>query len=250
MIQQICTLANYGTLYLSRPEPDRLTSILTEYIFNYMFYQDGNIEVEIRLTGIVQVYVKEDDEPNPFGSTLAPGINAHYHQHIFSVRVDPMVDGLQNTVVETDILPLSNAPTGHAANHLGNAFITRGTPVAVASEGARDFDYEKDRRWSIINPKVVHPHSKRNAGYTIMGKGAATPLMALPESIVAKRAPFATKPLWVVKDVEGPKGGRVWPSGKYVPQTREAPEDSLSNWAKGSDSLLEEDILLYLTMGA
>ncbi|KAI0755527.1 peroxisomal copper amine oxidase [Fomes fomentarius] len=231
VIQQICTLANY------------------EYIFNYMFYQDGNIEVEIRLTGIVQVYVKDDDEPNPFGSTLAPGINAHYHQHIFSVRVDPMVDGLQNTVVETDILPLSNAPNGHPANHLGNAFITRGTPVAVASEGARDFDYEKDRRWSIINPKVVHPYSKRNAGYTIMGKGAATPLMALPESIVAKRAPFATKPLWVVRDVEGPKGGRVWPSGKYVPQTREAPEDSLANWAKGGESLVGEDILLYLTMG-
>ncbi|KAI0710687.1 peroxisomal copper amine oxidase [Earliella scabrosa] len=231
VIQQICTLANY------------------EYIFNYMFYQDGNIEVEIRLTGILQVYVNGEDEPNPFGTTLAPGINAHYHQHIFSVRVDPMVDGLQNTVVETDILPLPNAPTGSAANHMGNAFIARGTPIAVASEGARDFDYAKDRRWSIINPKVVHPHSKRNAGYTIMGKGAATPMMALPDSIVAKRAPFATKPLWVVKDVEGPKGGRVWPSGKYVPQTRDSPPDSLPNWVKGNESLVGEDILLYLTMG-
>ena len=215
-----------------------------------MFYQDGNIELEIRLTGILQVYVKDDEEPNPFGTTLAPNINAHYHQHLFSIRVDPMVDGLQNTVMETDILPLPNAPTGSAANHLGNAFIARGTPIAVASQGARDFDYAKDRRWSIVNPKVVHPHSKKNAGYSIMGKGAATPMMALPDSVVAKRAQFATRPLWVVKDVEGPKGGRMWPSGKYVPQTRDIPPDSLANWAKGDDKLSEEDLLLYITMGA
>ena len=220
-----------------------------EYLFNYMFYQDGNIEVEIRLTGILQVYVAHDDEPNHFGTTLAPNINAHYHQHIFSVRVDPMVDGINNTVVETDILPLPNAPTGSAANYYGNAFITRGTPIKVASEGAREYDYAKDRRWSIVNPKKFHPHSKRNAGYTIMGKGAQAPLMALPDSVVAKRASFATKPVWVVKDVEGPKGGRMWPSGKYVPQTRDTPEDSLPNWVKGNESLAEEDILVYLTMG-
>ncbi|EIW52569.1 peroxisomal copper amine oxidase [Trametes versicolor FP-101664 SS1] len=232
VIQQICTLANY------------------EYIFNYMFYQDGNIEVEIRLTGILQVYAQGEDEPNgPFGTTLAPGIHAHYHQHIFSMRVDPMVDGLQNSVVETDILPLPNAPTGSAANHVGNAFIARGTPIARAADGARDYDYGTDRRWAIVNPKKVHAASKRNAGYTIMGKGAAAPLMALEGSVVAKRAAFARKQLWVVRDVEGPKGGRMWPSGKYVPQTRESPEDSLPYWAKGDESLLEEDLLVYITMG-
>ncbi|TBU23317.1 peroxisomal copper amine oxidase [Dichomitus squalens] len=231
VIQQVCTLANY------------------EYLFNYMFYQDGNIEVEIRLTGILQVYVADNDEPNAFGTTIAPNINAHYHQHIFSVRVDPMVDGLNNTVVETDIVPLPNAPTGSAANYYGNAFITRGTPIKVASEGAREYDHAKDRRWSIVNPKKVHPHSKRNAGYTIMSKGAQAPLMALPDSVVAKRASFATKPVWVVKDVEGPNGGRMWPSGKYVPQTRDTPEDSLPNWVKGNDNLAEEDILVYLTLG-
>ncbi|KAI0668175.1 peroxisomal copper amine oxidase [Trametes maxima] len=232
VIQQICTLANY------------------EYIFNYMFYQDGNIELEVRLTGILQVYVQGQDEPNsPFGTTLAPGINAHYHQHIFSVRVDPMVDGLQNSVVETDIIPLPNAPVGSAANHLGNAFTTRSTPIARASDGAREFDYATDRRWSIVNPQKVHAASKRNAGYSIMGKGATAPMMALADSAVAKRAPFAKKELWVVKDVEGPNGSRMWPSGKYVPQTRDTPPDALPNWAAGDESLLGEDLLLFITMG-
>lgn len=251
VLQQICTLANYGEWQDPGYEYSNyvLMRSVLEYLFNYMFYQDGNIELEVRLTGIVQVYVQDDGEPNPFGTTVAPNLNAHYHQHIFSIRVDPMVDGLNNTVVETDILPLPNAPTGSPANHFGNAFITRATPVAVASDGARDMDYDKDRRWSIVNPARVHPHSKRNASYSIMGKGSHAPLMALPDSAVAKRAPFATRPLWVVRDVEGPKGGRVWPSGKYVPQTRDTPEDALLSWTKGDDSLVGQDILLYLTMG-
>lgn len=83
-----------------------------------------------------------------------------------------------------------------------------------------------------------------------MGKGAAAPLMALDDSVVAMHAALARKqPCTVrcalcavhrapcaVRDVEGPKGRRMWPSGKHVPQTRESPEDSLPQWAKGEDA--------------
>ncbi len=61
----------------------------SEYIWNFMFYQDGTIEFEIRLTGILQVYVSNPSEPSPFGTLVAPQVNAHYHQHLFSLRVDP-----------------------------------------------------------------------------------------------------------------------------------------------------------------
>ncbi|CCM06334.1 uncharacterized protein FIBRA_08587 [Fibroporia radiculosa] len=232
VVSMICTLANY------------------EYIWNYYFYQDGNIELEIRLTGIVQVYAKADDEPSKFGTTLAPGINAHYHQHLFSIRVDPMVDGLHNTVVETDVVPLTDAPTGSTANYAGNAFHTEDRLIAVQKDGAREISHEKDRRWSIINPKKRHPYSGKFVGYSIAGlNGAHARLLTQHDGPVGVRAPFATKALWVVKDVETPLGGRMWPSGKYVPQTRETPKDSLPVWCQGEDKLTEEDLLLYITTG-
>ena len=223
----------------------------TEYIFNYSFYQDGNIELEVRLSGILQVYVEDEKTPasSPFATTLAPGISAHYHQHLFSIRVDPMVDGLSNTVTETDVIPLPNAPTGSPLNHAGNAFITRVKPITTQSEGARDYDLQLDRRWAITNPNRKHPYSGKTSGYTIMNKGTVTPLLARDDSWVAKRSGFAKKALWVVKDKEGPKGSRVWPSGKYVPQTRNIPEDSIVNWAKGDENLNGEDLLVYITIG-
>lgn len=74
-------------------------------------------------------------------------------------------------------------------------------------------------------------------------------MMARPDSWVARRSGFTQKSLWVVKDEEGPKGSRIWPSGKYVPGSREWPEDSIVKWTQGDGNLDGEDILVYLTAG-
>lgn len=232
VVQMICTLANY------------------EYIFNYMFYQDGNVELEIRLTGIVQVYAEDPKNPSssPFATTVAPGVSAQYHQHMFSVRVDPMVDGLANTVVETDIVPV-DAPTGSPQNHAGNGFTTRSRAITRAGDGARHFELATDRRWAITHAARRHPVTGKPTGYTIMGKGGVTPLMARGDSWVAKRARWAERALWVVRDEEGPRGSRVWPSGKYVPGSRAENPDSVTHWVQGDASLEGADVLLYLTLG-
>ena len=222
----------------------------SEYITNYYFYQDGSIEFEIRLTGILQVCVARDNAPDPYGINVAPNVKAQYHQHVFSIRVDPMIDGLNNSVIETDVVPLPDAPTGSDMNFAGNAFIAQETTLKRQSEGARDYDFEKDRRWRVVNPEKTHSHSGKEVGYTLGIKGAMVKMLARDDSWVTVRAPFGTKPLWVIKDIEGPKGGRVWPAGKYVPQTRTTPEDSVSRWAQGEGCIDNEDILLFITMGA
>jgi len=229
VVSMVCTLANY------------------EYIWNYYFYQDGSIEFEIRLTGILQVYVAQDGEPSPFGTVVAPNVNAQNHQHIFSVRIDPMIDGLQNSVVESDIVALPDAPTGSAQNFAGNAFISQET--VLKSETARPYSYEKDRRWKIVNPGRKHYSSGKDVGYTIGMKGGATPMMARPGSWAEKRAAFVTNALWVCRDIEGSKGGRMWPAGKYVPQTRQEPADSVGQWVQGKQNIDNEDIVVYLTVG-
>ncbi|KIL00836.1 hypothetical protein PAXRUDRAFT_128981 [Paxillus rubicundulus Ve08.2h10] len=232
VVSMVCTLANY------------------EYVWNYYFYQDGNIELEIRLTGILQVYAAGPNEPNPHGTTVAPGVIAHFHQHIFSVRVDPMLDGINNSVIESDIVSL-DAPTGSKENFAGNGFVVKERVLEdQIKDGARDFDWASDRRWKIANSAKTHYASGKPASYQIMMKEGLLPLLSKPDSWVARRASFAHKALWVVKDVEGPKGGRMWPSGKYVPQTREEPEDSVGKWVKeGKGSIDNDDIVLYLTVG-
>lgn len=246
----VCTLANYGEQI---PNPCLIRSsylffIRPEYIWNYYFYQDGNIELEIRLTGILQVYPSSTGEASPYGVTVAPNVNAHYHQHIFSIRVDPMIDGLRNSVVETDIVRSPDA-TGSAANFAGNAFAVKETVLTRQTEGARAYSYDTDRRWKITNPARQHYATGKDVGYTVGMKGALTGLLARDDGWAAKRAAFAKKAVWVVKDVEDAKGGRMWPAGKYVPQTREEPADSVGKWVEEEANIENEDLLLYITVG-
>lgn len=159
-----------------------------------------------------------------------------------------MVDGLNNSVVETDIVRIP-AGTGSSGNFAGNAFVTQDKVLKVQNEGARDFNWETDRRWKITNPARKHYSSGRDVGYAIVMKGATSRLLAREDGWIARRAAFTKKSLWVVKDVEDAKGGRMWPAGKYVPQTREEPEDSVGQWVKGGDNIENEDVVLYLTVG-
>jgi primary-amine oxidase len=218
-----------------------------DYIWNYQFYQDGSIECEIKLTGILQTYVARENEPNPYGTTVAPRVNAQHHQHMFSLRVDPMVDGLANSVLETDVVP-SPFPVGSPENFAGNAFTTKKQILKV--EGSRDYDWAANRRWKIINTGNKHYTSGEYTGYGIHLRGGAVSLLAKEDSWVAQRARFASKPLWVVKDKESEKGTqRFWPAGKYVTQSRGEVDDSVGKWVKEEASIENEDIVMFLTVG-
>lgn len=159
-----------------------------------------------------------------------------------------MIDGLQNTVVESDILPI-DAPTGSAGNYAGNAF--QSYDNVLTEETGRPYDLSKERRWRITNSARKHYASGRDVGYAIGLKGAVAPMMMQPDSWTAKRAAFLKNTLWVCRDVEGEGSGseRVWPAGKYVPQTRDEPEDSVGKWVLGKKKTVDEDILVYLTVG-
>ncbi|KAJ9114677.1 hypothetical protein QFC22_005553 [Naganishia vaughanmartiniae] len=226
VISMICTVANY------------------EYAIYWNFFQDGNVQLEVRLTGILNLALLAPGESTGgFGTEVAPQINAQYHQHLFSLRVDPMIDGIQNSVVQTDIV-VSPHPTGSAENFAGNAFTTEKTIYETAKEASADVDSDRQRYWSFVNENHKHYASKQPVGYKVMAKEQPK-LLAQPDSWVAKRAPFATKSIWTVPYKEE----ELYPAGKWVPQTRITPMDSVSYWAERDENVRNTDIVTYLTVG-
>ena len=69
-----------------------------DYGFFWSFYQDGTIECEVKLTGILNVGALDEGEVPKYGTMVAPQVNAPYHQHFFNFRIDPMLDGVKNAV--------------------------------------------------------------------------------------------------------------------------------------------------------
>lgn len=150
VISSICTVANY------------------EYGFYFNFALDGSIELEVKATGIVNAYCLKPDEPldSAHEVYVAPRIAAQHHQHLFSYRVDPMIDGLQNQVVQVDI-DVDEAPVGSDSNFYGNGFCTLKKVYETAKGAVADYDASKCRSWVIENPNKQHYCSGGNVGYKI-----------------------------------------------------------------------------------
>ncbi|KAK0369435.1 primary-amine oxidase [Colletotrichum limetticola] len=182
----------------------------------------------------------------PYGTEVASRLNAHNHQHIFSLRIDPEIDGRNNSVLQSDAVP-SDAPVGSQENPFGNGFYCKKTPLRTSEEGAAVYCHETSRAWDIINPNSINPSAKKPVGYKIINPNCP-PLLAKPGSMVYKRAAFARKSLWVVpyKDYE------LFPAGDYVCQStgEEHPHNqTIVDWVARNESIENTDIVCYIQFG-
>src|SRR5262249_12933368 len=118
-----------------------------EYGYFWYLYQDGTIEYEVKLTGVISNGALPEGQKPAYGTLVAPQLYRPNHQHIFCVRLDVMVDGQQNTVYECDSVALPPGPE----NPYGNAWVVRQTPLRHESEAKRVAEGRAARYWKITN---------------------------------------------------------------------------------------------------
>ena len=208
-----------------------------EYGFYWNFYQDGTIQLDIKLTGILQTGAFDAGSEPAYGSALNERLYAPNHQHFFCVRLDTTVDGTQNTVVEVDTVA---DPTG-PANPYGNAFYGKATALTTEAEAQRLIDPFAARYWTITNPaarnKVGNP-----VGYKIVPGENCLPF-AQPDSWIAKRAGYMYKHLWVTPFAEDEN----FAAGDYPYQHPGG--DGLPKWTAQNRSVENEDIVVWYVIG-
>ncbi|MGH3949962.1 MAG: primary-amine oxidase, partial [Pseudonocardiaceae bacterium] len=207
-----------------------------DYGFYWYLYLDGTIELETKATGITFTSAVPP-EGHDYATEIAPGLGAPYHQHLFSARLDMMVDGPVNAVDEVEAVrvPVS------ADNPYGNAFREARTRITTETEGARLADQSRGRVWQIVNPESRNRFGKPVA-YALYPEGQPT-LLADDSSAVYARAAFATRHLWVTRyDV-----AERYPAGDFVNQ--HPGHAGLPTWTAAARSVDGEDIVLWHTFG-
>jgi primary-amine oxidase len=139
-----------------------------------------------------------------------PGVNAHNHQHLFCLRLDPSIDGDDNTVFEVDSVP-SSAPLGSTENRYGNAFFAKKTKLETMATGISD--YTPKRTWDIANTNKLNPYSKMPVAYKLVSREVPG-LLPVEGSLVWNRAGFARHALHVTTYSDDER----YPAGRHVPQ--------------------------------
>ncbi|MBO9358929.1 MAG: primary-amine oxidase [Thermomicrobium sp.] len=221
VISWIATVANY------------------EYGFFWYLYQDGTIQFEGKLTGIMSTGALGPGGKSKYGQVLnRDGLFAPIHQHFFNFRLDLDVDGPINRIYEVDLVPEEPGP--HNPEH--NAFYPRKTLLATELEAQRLIDPLRGRYWRIENPDVLNKVGEPVA-YRLIPTTSAV-LLARPEASVFRRATFATRNLWVTpyspaeRHAAGPYPNQH-PGGAGLPE-----------WTRQNRSLVDTDLVLWFTLGA
>ncbi|BAB75130.1 primary-amine oxidase [Anabaena sp. FACHB-709] len=211
-----------------------------DYGINWIFHQDGTLEVENDLTGIVLVQGTEAEtqpEDNFYGRLLAKNIFGVNHQHFFNYRLDMDVDGQANNVMEMNVASL---PIGKN-NPIGNAIVVKDTPLKTEKAAVRDLDIKHSREWMIANA------DKKNAlgvapAYMLM-PGGNTVFFPVEGAKIRQKAEFATHHVWVTRY----KPHELYAGGDYPNQA--PPGKGLPEYIADDESLMGQDIVLWYTMG-
>ena len=240
------------------------TVVNYEYLFYWYFNQDGSMEYEIKLSGMLSTNLlsageraAEDggdgggDGAPKHGVLVAPGVNAQVHQHMFCARLDVGVDGAKNVVEEVDLITGCVGKAAGVDDPFANAFGPVATRLATEKTAARVCDKTKARTWRVSNPAVMNPITRKPVGYKLVPftRGPAQPtLLTGGACAVATKGAFATKNLWVTPHRDDER----FPAGEFTPQG--AAGQGLPAWTKDDRSLLGdegegEDVVLWHAFG-
>jgi primary-amine oxidase len=208
-----------------------------EYGFYWYFYQDGSIQCEIKLTGIMNTTALAPGEQSKHGVEVAPQLNAPFHQHIFAARLVPSVDGPNNSVVEVN----SSAMPAGAGNPHGNAILAEEKVLSTEQEAQRRVNSSSARFWRVVNPSKKN-RLGRPVGYRLV-PGENCPAFAHADSPIMRRAGFTQNHVWVTPYTPQER----YAAGEYPNQHPTG--DGLPNWTKANRKVEDTEISLWYVFG-
>ena len=208
-----------------------------EYGFFWYLYQDGNIQFEIKLTGILSLGAVAEGVKPKYGNLVAPQVYAPNHQHFFNMRLDFDIDGVNNSVYEIDVV----ADEIDESNPYENAFYAKATLLDTELNARRNMKLETGRTWKIVNPNRKNRLGEP-AGYKLMPGDNCVPYASKNASWY-RRAGFVQNHFWVTPFNESEKYG----AGDYPNQ--HIGGEGLEKWTKANRSIVDTDIVVWYTMG-
>ncbi|KPI42590.1 Copper amine oxidase 1 [Cyphellophora attinorum] len=214
-----------------------------EYLVYYIFHQDGTVQLEIKLTGILNTYAMlPDEDTKGWGTQVYPGVNAHNHQHLFCLRINPAIDGYEtgNSIFQVDATP-GAGEVGSAENFYGNAFYAKKTRFETQKDGFGDYDGNTSRSWDMSNESKLNKYSGKPVSYKLVSREVPK-LLPKENSLVWKRAGFARHAVHVTKypPRRPPRPPNIRRASQGIP---------LWQSANPSAALANTDVVLWHTFG-
>jgi primary-amine oxidase len=209
-----------------------------DYGFYWSLYQDGRIELEVKLTGILSASGIVDGEDVRHGRVVSSNVQTPTHQHYFGVRLDTAVDGPRNRLIEEHAAAEANPEL----DPYGNAVRNVRTPLLRESQAARRSDPATARHWRVESASAVNRFGEPTA-YRLMLPNTTRPY-GRADSVMSRRAPFIHQHLWATPYDPAER----FIGGQY-PNHAEPGEDGVHIWQRQDRSIDGAELVLWPVLG-
>lgn len=217
-----------------------------DYLFDWVFQQDGSIRVLAGATGIAEAKVvaqkdassPSDGEPDDqYGRFVDPHIVAVNHDHYFSYRIDLDVDGPVNQI-ELSRLQRKMLPEGHPRR---SVWVNNPKIAEKESDVKLNIDLNKPTLWRVLST------TKKNAvgyptSYQLMPGKTANTLLS-EDDYPRLRVGFINHHLWATPYAPT----ELFAAGDYP--TLSTPGMGLPAWTSANRDINNKDIVLWYTIG-
>ena len=216
-----------------------------DYIFDWVFQQDGTIKVTLGATGIPQVKAvrsrtithDRDGRDTAYGHMVADHTVAINHDHFFCFRIDMDVDGQKNSFLYEGLRP---ERSGQQNTRRSVWVVERRTAITEPAAKLR-INTDNHAFWRVINPNIIGPLGYP-VSYQLKPLTNAVSLLSL-DDFPQRRAGWADFHLWVTP--YNPQ--ERYAAGTYPNQSKGG--DGLPRWTKTNRSIHNTDIVLWYTLG-
>ena len=223
VLRMIATLGNY------------------DYVFDWVFMQDGAIRIRVGSTGIDQAKavtrrdLRDGKGESPFGRFVAPHTVAVNHDHYFSYRLDLDIDGVQNSFLQ-ETLKVIELPSGPRRK----VWVVEPKIAKTEKEARMRMHMARPGLWRVINP-AVKGAVENPVSYHIRAMGTNRSLLSV-EEYPGGRGGFTSNHLWVTPR----RRDELYADGKYPFPTK---RNGLPQWTDRDRPIENTDIVAWYTLG-
>ena len=235
----------------SRPKRDlviRSAAVLGnyDYIFDWVFQQDGSIKVKIGATGIAEAKTSAQmdastnngkDDGDAYGHFVDPNIVAVNHDHYFSYHIDLDVDGSNNSLM-LDRLQNKILPEDHLRR---SVWVSNPKIAKTESEAKLKINFDRPTLWRVISENRKN-HVGYPTSYQLM-PGMTGNTLLTEDDYPRKRVGFINYHLWTTPYNKNER----FAVGDFP--TLSLPGKGLPEWTKANRSIENTDIVLWYTIG-
>ncbi|MGL4427445.1 MAG: primary-amine oxidase [Silvania sp.] len=220
-----------------------------DYIFDWVFHENGTIGINAGATGIEAVkgvMAKTMHDPSAkddtkYGTLIDHNIVGTTHQHIYNFRLDMDVDGTSNSLVAMDPEVKPNTAGGPRTSTMQvNQY-----NIDTEQQAAQKFDPGTIRLMSNVSKenRMGNPVSYQIIPYAGGTHPVASGAKFAPDEWIYHRLSFMDKQLWVTRY----HPNEMYPEGKFP--NRSIHDSGLGQFSKDNESLDKQDNVVWMTTG-